>query len=147
MTPGQALAFVERHGVVCEAARSGRLPALVDAIAGEAVRGSWWSHPQARRIFALTRSVRAAPDVLVCRLAAGKVTFVHKRLWPALLAVADRLPRARLARIHETHTRSGRHIVEEMPFPEWVPDRLLATSARQRGGRSARSELDALLEL
>ncbi len=147
MTAAQALAFVERHGVVCEAARSGRLRTLVDAIAGETVRGNWWSHPQARRIFALTRSVRAASGILVCRLAAGKITFVHRRLWPALLAAADRLPRARLARIRETHTPGGKHAVAETPFPEWVPDRLLAAPVRRRASRTASAELQALLGL
>lgn len=147
MTPAQALAFVERHGVVCEAARSGRLRSLVDAIAGEAVRGNWWSHPQSRRIFALTRGVRAEPAVLVCRLAAGKITFVHQRLWPGLLAGASCVPRARLARIHEMHTRGGKHIVEETPFPEWVPARLLAAASRRRFGRDENAELAALLEI
>jgi len=143
LTPERALAFVERHGVVCEASRHATLPSLVDAIAGEAVAGTWWSHPKARLIFALTRSVRAAPDVLVCRLVGGKITYVHKRLWPALLAAADRLPRAWLARIHETHTRTGKHIVEETPFPEWVPDRLISAARRRKTKTPA--ELEAIL--
>ena len=143
LTPAQALAFVERHGVVCEASRRAAIPSLVDAIAGESVSGNWWSHPKARLMFALTRSVRAAPEVLVCRLVGGKITFVHQRLWLALLGAADRLPRAWLARIHETHTRTGKHIVEETTFPEWVPDRLIAAARRGKG--KATAELEALL--
>ena len=146
LTPQQALAFVRRHGIVGEAARHTTIPALVDAIAGEHVRGNWWSHPKSRLIFALTRCVRAAPDVLVCRLAGGKITFIHKRLWPALIGAADRLPRARLARIHETHTKTGRHIVEETPFPEWVPDRLTAASARNQRNRRMPAALQAVLQ-
>lgn len=126
LTPAQALAFVARHGVVCESARRGDIPALADAIAGEAIRGNWWSHRHAQRIFTLTRAVRDAPEVLVCRLVDGKITFVHERLWPALLRLADRFPRKRLARIRETHSASGKHVLAEAPFPDWVPDAIAA---------------------
>ena len=137
MTARQALAFVERHGIVCEAARRPGIPSLADAIAGQEIRGNWWSHPQARLIFALTRAVRADDDVLVCRLADDKITYVHKRLWNALAGAVDRLPRERLARITEIHTRSGKHIIEEMPFPEWVPAAVIAAGLRADPAKSA----------
>src|SRR3990172_7213942 len=44
MTSRQALAFIRKHGVVLEAAQ-GPVPSLVEVIAGEPVRSSWWSHP------------------------------------------------------------------------------------------------------
>jgi hypothetical protein len=121
LTPAQACAFVEHHGIVCEAARRGEIPSLADAIAGTAIRGNWWSHRFGKRIFALTRAVRAAPDVLVCRLVDGKVTFVHERLWPVLVRAADAFPREHLARIREAHRDDGKHIVEASAFPGWVP--------------------------
>ena len=96
-------------------------PSLAEAIAGGPIRGSWWAHAQGRKIFAITRSVRASDQVLVCRLVDGKITFVHRRLWPALVRLADRVPVARLARLREVHTESGRHRVESTPFPDWVP--------------------------
>jgi hypothetical protein len=43
-----ALAFVRDHGVVLASAR-GPVPTLTHAIAGEAIRGSWWGHPQGKQ--------------------------------------------------------------------------------------------------
>ena len=127
MTPRQALAFVRRHGVVLEAAQ-GPVPSLAEAIAGEPLRGSWWSHPKGREIFALTRAMRERDDVLVCRLIEGKITFVHDRLWPALVAAAKRLSSAHLAQVREVHSRSGRHVTSVVPFPDWVPPSVRAAA-------------------
>jgi len=120
MSAAEALDFVERHGIVLEAARHGAIPSLADAIAGETIRGSWWSHPKSRAIFAITRAVRASPHVLTCRLVGGKISFVHERLWPALARLAERFPRERLARVREIHSDSGAHRTEETPFPSWL---------------------------
>jgi hypothetical protein len=144
LTPQQALAFIESHGIVCEAARRDGIPSLVDAIAGEAVHGNWWSHPKARVIFALTRAVRDAPAVLVCRLVDGKLTFIHERLWPALVRVADEFPTRRLSRTREVHTATGKHMVEETPFPAWVPARVLA-QAKRLSESDARQPMESLM--
>lgn len=130
MTPVQALAFVERHGLVCEAAHRGAIPSLVDEIAGETVRGTWWSHPRSRAIFAATRAVRDSADVLVCRLVDGKITFVHRRLWPALTRIAGRFDATTLARLREVHSASGKHVIEQTPFPDWVPSDVIAAAKR-----------------
>jgi len=143
MTPAKALAFVERHGVACEASRRGGIPCLVDEIAGEAVRGNWWSHPRRRQIFVATRAVRDSPDVLVCRLVDGKITFVHQRLWPALARTADRFDPARLARLHEVHSASGKHVITQVSYPDWVPADVLATG-RKLGKADALAELQIL---
>ncbi len=126
MTAREALAFIRKHGVVLESAR-GPVPSLAQVIAGEPVRGSWWSHPKSHEIFAVTRAVRDSDDVL-CRLIDGKITFVHRRLWPALVRVADRLPSVRLSQLREVHTRSGRHVTTEVPFPDWVPSNVRAVA-------------------
>src|SRR3989442_11640793 len=120
MTSRQALDFIRKHGIVLEAAQ-GPVPSLTELIAGEPIRGSWWSHPKSREIFEVTRAVRDSDDVLVCRLVMGKITFVHRRLWPALFRAADRLPSGHLAQVRDVHTSSGRHVTEEVPFPDWVP--------------------------
>ena len=78
----RALAFIERHGVVLASAR-GAAPRLIDAIAGETIVGNWWSHPKANAIYAVLERASGSPDVLPCRLVDGKVTLVHRRLWPA----------------------------------------------------------------
>jgi len=84
-----ALQFVERHGIVLESAH-GPVVTFTDAAVGERIRGNWWSHPKSHQIFALTRLVRNSPDVLVCRLVDGKITYVHRRVWPALVLLAGR---------------------------------------------------------
>ena len=144
MTARQALAFIRKQGVVLESAQ-GPVPSLAEAIAGKPIRGSWWSHPKSQEIFAVTRAVRDSEDVLVCRLVKGKVTFVHRRLWPALFRAAGRLPLAHLSQIRETHTSTGRHVTKEIPFPEWVPSSVRA-DARRLSEEAAVAEFAAWLE-
>ena len=120
MSPKQALAFVEKHGVVLQAAR-GPVPSLAEAIAGERIRGSWWGHPKGQEIFLAAEAVSESPDVLVCKLVDGKVSYVHRRLWPALVRLASRFPKARLAKVWSEHTASGAHRARRMAFPAWVP--------------------------
>ena len=120
MTVEEALRFIDQEGVVLESAR-GHVPTLAHRITGRLMRGSWWSDPNAVQIFALIRAVRRSPDVLVCRLVDGKITFVHRRLWPALVRVADRFPQDRLAAVEEIHTKLGKHVIHETAFPDWVP--------------------------
>lgn len=120
MNDQEALAFVENHGIVTESARSA-IPSLAEAVAGGPISGSWWAHPRHREIFRHTRVARNSSDILVCRLAAGKVTYVDSRLWPYLVRLESEFDPGRLAAIRESHTPSGRHVVVETPFPEWVP--------------------------
>jgi hypothetical protein len=89
MNQKEALAFVERHGIVLQAAH-GPLPNLAEAIAGGAIKGSWWGHPKGKEIFRAVSAIGESPDVLVCKLVEGKITYVHRRLWPALIKLASR---------------------------------------------------------
>jgi hypothetical protein len=129
MTEKDALEFVRRHGIVTESAR-GPVPSLAEAVAGAPIRGSWWSHPRAEEIFRLSRAVRDHPDVLVCRLVRGKVSFVHRRLWSALVRLASEFPASYLGDVREIHAPSGKHIVRETPFPKWVPAEVLEEAQR-----------------
>ena len=124
----QALAFVEQHGVVLESAR-GPVPSLVEAIVGEPVSGSWWGHRKGREIFHATRAVRDSPDILVCRLIDAKITYVHRRLWPALVRLADTIGPSRLEAIREDHTTSGAHKLIRTPYPQWVPPEVRTAAA------------------
>lgn len=119
MTPKQGVAFVATHGVVLESAR-GPVPSLAEAVAGESIRGSYWAHPKANDIFLCSRAIRRSADVLVCRLVGGKVTYVHRRLWPALVRLAPRFDADRLAAIREVHTPSGKHKIHTTAYPDWV---------------------------
>lgn len=116
------VAFVDKHGVVLEGGR-GPVPSLAEHIAGEPLRGSWWGHRKGKAIFWASRAVRDSDEVLVCRIVGGKITYVHRRLWPALVRAAELFDNEgieRLAAVREIHTRSGAHKIEMVPFSRWV---------------------------
>jgi len=60
--------------------------------------------------------------VILCRLVAGKVTLVHRRIWPARVRLAERWPKRALAAERHEHTEGGRHRVVRTPFPKWIPE-------------------------
>src|SRR6266850_423665 len=124
MTATEALAFVEERGVVLVSAK-GPVPRLTEAIAGEPIKGSWWGHPRSHQIFAILEAVTESEDILVCRLVKGKITLVHRRLWPALVRLAARFPPDQIAKVRQEHTASGRHVNKEVPFPLWVPPEVM----------------------
>lgn len=129
MTRRSALAFVKRHGIVLESAR-GPVPTLAEAVAGGRIRGSWWGHAKSKQIFVLTRAVRDSADVLVCRLVGGKITYVHRRLWPALVRLARSYLRQDLAAVREVHTARGEHKEVRVAFPRWVPPSVTRAARR-----------------
>ena len=120
MTVSDLLQFVRRNGLVLESAR-GPVPNLVEAIVGAEVKGSWWGHPRGKEIFNLLQDLRESKQVLVCRLVGGKVTYIHRDAWPAVVRLAPAIPRERISAIEEIHTASGKHRVVDTPFPKWVP--------------------------
>src|SRR6266487_2233368 len=63
------------------------LPSVSTLITGERLRGSWWSHPLAEAIFRVNCQLEDHPDVIVTKLISEKVTFAHRKLWPAILAI------------------------------------------------------------
>jgi hypothetical protein len=123
LTPAAALAFARENGVVLVSAR-GPVPTLTEAIVGAPIRGSWWGHPDGKKIFRILQTVTSSDEILVCRLVDGKITLVHRRLWPALVRVADAFPARRTAHVVSEHTPSGRHRTLETPLLEWVPQEI-----------------------
>lgn len=121
--------FVARNGVVLASAK-GPVPNLAEWIAGEPIRGSWWGHARGRDIFRALSAVAESPDVLAFRLVQGKITFVHRRLWPALVRLAEEIGKQRLAAVRQEHTESGAHRNVVTPFPEWVPREVRAEAMR-----------------
>jgi hypothetical protein len=120
MTAEEAIAFVRAQGVVLVSGK-GAVPRLTEMIVGEPIKGSWWAHPKSHQIFAILQAVTDSKEILVCRLVDGKVTLVHRRLWPALVRVAGRFRPDQIAQVREEHTPSGRHATRVVPFPKWVP--------------------------
>lgn len=129
MNAKQGLAFVKRHGIVLQAAR-GPVPSLAEAIVGGPIRGSWWGHAKGHEIFRVAEAVSESPEVLVCKLVNGKVTYVHRRLWPALVKLATRFRKEQLAKTWNEHTRTGAHRARRTAFPEWVPSEVMRQAAR-----------------
>jgi len=119
-TAEEALAFVEQHGVVLVSAR-GTVPRLTEAIIGEPIKGSGWAHAQSHHIYAILQAVTSSEQILVCRLVNGKITLVHRRLWPSLVRLANRFSPEQLSQVEREHTPTGRHVNREVSFPQWVP--------------------------
>ena len=143
MTAEEAFDLVEKCGILLESAR-GPIPNLVESIVGSPVGGSWWGHPRSHEIFTITRTVRESPNILVCRLVGGKITYVHRRLWPALARLSHEIPPESLASITEVHCPSGRHEVTETPLAEWLPENVQAEAARLSSDE-ARREIGPLI--
>jgi hypothetical protein len=141
MDQQEAFAFLEHHGVVLASAR-GPVPRMSEVIAGEPITSSWWGHPQGHEIYTILSFLQESPDVLVCRLIGGKVTLVHRRLWPALIRVEARFTRERLASVEQEHTPSGRHVNHAIPFPLWADPQ----SLRRASTLSEAEALEALGE-
>lgn len=118
---------------------------LVEAVAGGPVKGSWWGHPKGRVIFALAEALEDSSEALVTKLVGGKVTFVHRSLWPALVrVVTDGAWRRRAAhglstgarRLWARVERSGTARLDRLPEA--------AKPAGRRSLAKARAELEAL---
>jgi hypothetical protein len=77
---------LESHGLLLET--DPKLPSLVALVAGGPVRGSWWGHPLGHTIFVTGEALFAHRDVLHAKLVSGKATWIHRRLWPAVLSAA-----------------------------------------------------------
>src|SRR6478736_240953 len=79
----EPLEWLREQGMVLQSAR-GPVPNVTEYVAGEPIRGSWWGHPAGHEIFAVLTHLMSSPDVVATRLINGKITLVHRRLWPAL---------------------------------------------------------------
>lgn len=104
-----ALTFIRNQGVVLESAK-GHEPSIAEWVVGAPISGGWWGHAKGHEIHELTQQMRDAKELLVCTLAKGRITYIHKRLWPAFVKLADRFPRGTLNSVREVHTSSGRPI-------------------------------------
>lgn len=137
------LDFVEEHGVVLASAR-GPVPCIAEAVAGQPIVGSWWAHPKGKAIFAALSELDDSDDVRCFKLIDGKITFVHRRVWPALacLVANGAISVERAASIQQEHMPTGEHRNLVTPFPDWVPDDV-ARAAAALTVAAARAELGA----
>jgi len=127
----EPVAAIRRRGVVLQSAH-GPKPSLAELVVGEAIRGSWWGHPRSHEIFEGINVARKSSGVVATTLVKGKVTVVHRLLWPALAMLADILHLGALDAVHEEHTASGSHRTTTTPFPDWMPAKALESARTLR---------------
>lgn len=131
--------LVAQHGVVLQSAR-GPIVNLPELVVRERISGSWWAHPRHDEVFRVLNEAAASDDVIRLRLIRGRIALVHRRLWPALVRLSDRIGPDALAAVYEEHTSGGAHRTRTVPFPDWVPQSVLELAAHL-------SETDALEQL
>jgi hypothetical protein len=84
-------------------------------------------------IFRGAAGVCESPEVLVCKLVDGTVTYIHRRLWPALVKLASRFRKEQLAKVWNEHTPDRRAL---------VPTDALSRVGTQRGHEARRAAID-----
>jgi hypothetical protein len=104
----QVFSALSKTGLLLKQDKS--LPNVVTLVTGQPLSSSWWSHPKGRLIFAVLSELSEHPDVLFTKLLYGKVTLVHRKLWPALVAVAEERAPWQLRALSE----AGRELLSEI---------------------------------
>jgi hypothetical protein len=64
------------------------IPSVRELLTGRRSKGSWWADPAAQKIFNVNQALEDHPDVTIVKLISKKVTFVHRKLWLALLSAS-----------------------------------------------------------
>jgi hypothetical protein len=103
------------------------LPNVCALVAGKPVRGSWWAHPRSHEIFRVNGELAEHPDVLVSKLISGKITYLHRPLWAAVMAIG----RARESWQIERLSRDARHLLGAMDRKPVQTDRGLSKPASE----------------
>jgi hypothetical protein len=81
-----AVARLQHWGLMLASDKA--LPSFPRLVVERNVSGSWWGDPEANLIYESARRFADHPDVIHVVLVSGKLTYLHKRLAPALVAVA-----------------------------------------------------------
>jgi hypothetical protein len=130
------LQALERHGLLLQ--QDQRLPSLVGIIVGGPLRGSWWGHPDGSLVYRTMQALEDHPDLLETKLLAGKVTYVHRRLWPALVAAGLSRSGWQLDDLSETARwllacldHNGEVQLNELPLPAGLSRKALPDAARE----------------
>jgi hypothetical protein len=107
------LDYLGRLGVLLESDHA--FPSLTGIMVREPIKGSWWSHSMANEIYLLSRRLIDHPDAICLKLLSNKATYVHRRLWPELIAIAtaqepwqlDALPASTKAMLKKVEERGS----------------------------------------
>jgi hypothetical protein len=119
------LAKLKEHGLLLQT--DANLPNVCALVAGAPLRGSWWAHPRSPEIFRVNCELSAHPDVLVSKLISGKITYVHRALWPALIAIG----RARESWQIKSLSPDARHLLTQVEHKPVQTERRISKPALQ----------------
>jgi hypothetical protein len=89
------------------------VPSLVSIVARGRVTGSWWGHPAGQLIYQVGEALGSDPGVLTVRLWRGKLTLVHRRLWPALARIGTARSGWQMAGLSDVATLLLAHVDHE----------------------------------
>lgn len=82
---GEVVAELELLGLLLLSDK--KWPSVVTLVSGGPISGSWWGAPRGEEIYAISNQLADHPDILTVKLISGKVTYVQRRLWPAIYAI------------------------------------------------------------
>lgn len=119
------LAALQKYGLLLQT--DGRLPNVCALVTGAPIRGSWWAHPRSHEIFRVNCTLAEHPDVLVVKLVSAKITYIHRELWPQIIAIG----RARAAWQLERISPAALELLEEIGSAPVLTDRRLAKPASE----------------
>jgi hypothetical protein len=123
--------LVEKYGVMLASA-AGPVLNIAEAVTAEPIIGGWWAHPKGKAIFAALAECDDSEDIRCFKLIDGKVTFVHRRIWPALAVLGhhNSVPSEAITCVQQEHMPTGEHRNFAVPFPDWVDDATAAAAAK-----------------
>ena len=130
MPPDGAFTALQKYGLLL--LNDPALPNLCRLVAGERVRGSWWAHPLAQEIFKVYDALDDHPDVLIMKLISAKVTYIHRKLWPQIIAVG----RAREPWQMKDLPAAARKLLAAVDKAPLDPGREKAAAARELDARA-----------
>jgi hypothetical protein len=109
-----------------------KLPSWPSLVVDRRVRGSWWADPQAHLIHEVGGRLTGHADVLHVVLVSGKRTCVHRRLWPAFVAVVISEDRWKLEGLSRAAQALRKRLAGEPNLYADEPD-MPSTSVRENG--------------
>jgi hypothetical protein len=124
-----ALASLKEHGLLLQTDAS--LPSVCALVTGSPVCGSWWAHPRGQDIFRVNNDLEDHPDVLMTKLISGKITYLDRALWPAVIAVG----RAREPWQIDGLSREAGELLAELEHKPVHPVRHLSKAAAELEGK------------
>ena len=81
----EAIAELEHRGLLL--VHDNVFPSLTRLAIGEPIRGSWWAHPLSNDVYMVSQRLQHCGEVVMTKLVSGKETYLHRRLWPHLVAI------------------------------------------------------------